>query len=100
MTLDLDKVGAAIKLAQEHERIIKQYTSMHDEVHKAAERMRDIIDPPGLRRMREMHEQIMAVADPPYMRQLREMIDSSQVKSLADMFAGMTPAIDPELFGG
>ncbi|MGH7552212.1 MAG: hypothetical protein ACREMQ_04205, partial [Longimicrobiales bacterium] len=62
--------------------------------------MRDIIDPPGLRRIREMHEQLMAVADPPYMRQLREMFDSSQVKSLADMFAGITPAIDPELLGG
>jgi hypothetical protein len=100
MALDLDKVGAAIKLAEEHERIFKQYTSMHDEVQKAAERMRDIIDPPGLRRMREMHEQLLAIADPPYMRRLREVFDSSQVKGLADMFAGITPVIDPELFGG
>jgi hypothetical protein len=100
MTLDLDKLGATIKLVEEHERVIKQYTSVHDEAQKAAERMRDILDPPGLRRMREMHEQIMTVSDSPYMRQLHGIFDSSQIKNLADMFAGMTPTIDPELFGG
>ena len=100
MTPDLDRLGAAIKFVQEHERIIKQYASMHDEVQRAAEQMRDIIDPPGLRRMREMHDQMMAVADPPYLRQLREMFDASQVKSVADLFAGITPAIEAELLGG
>ena len=100
MTLDLDKVGAALKLTQGHEQIIKEYASIHDEVQKATDRMSDIIDLPDLRCMREMHEQLMAVADPPYMRQMREMFDSSQVKSFADMFAGIAPAIDSELLGG
>jgi hypothetical protein len=47
-----------------------------------------------------MHEQLVAIADPPYMRQMQEMVDSTQLKTLADMFAGMRPLVDPALFGG
>jgi hypothetical protein len=54
MRLDLDQIGAAIKLAERHEQMIKPYASMHDEVQKAGERTRDIVDPLGLQRMREM----------------------------------------------
>lgn len=100
MALDLDRVGAALKLAGEHERVVKQYASVHDGVQKAAERMRDILDPPTLRRMRDMHDQLLAVADPPRMQKLLELYDPILVKGLADVFAGLTPAIDPDLVGG
>jgi hypothetical protein len=66
----------------------------------AAERMRDIIDPPAFRHFREMQERLKDLADPPYLRQLREIFDSTQVKTLADMCAGIKSAIDPEIFGG
>ena len=96
MSLDLEKLGAVIRLSQLPEQLVKQQTAMQE----AADRMRDIVDPPAMRKLREMHEQLMGIADPPYMRQMREMVDSTQLKTLADVFAGMKPLIDPALFGG
>jgi hypothetical protein len=96
MSVDLDKLGVALRLPELQEHLAKEHTAME----KAAERMRDIIDPPYMRKMREQHEQLMAIVDPPYMRQMREMFDSTQMKTLADTFAGITSTIDPALFGG
>lgn len=96
MSVDLEKLGVAMRLSEVQEHLVKEQTAMQG----AADRIRDIVDPPAMRKMREMHEQLMAIADPPYMRQVREMFDSTQVKTLADMFAGMKPLVDPALFGG
>lgn len=98
MARELDTLDAAIRLAEDHGRMLRQYTSIHDDVQRAAERMRDIADPPALREMREMNERLAAFANPPYLRQLREMLDATQVKGLADLIAGITPTIDSGLF--
>lgn len=100
MALDLDRLGTALKLAAEHERIAEQYASVHHEVQKAAERMRDILDPPTLRRMSEMHEQLMAVAGPTRMQEVLELYDPIQIKGVADVFAGLAPPFNSDLVGG
>jgi hypothetical protein len=99
MALDLDELGAAARLSAEHERIVKEHTKVYDEVQKAADRMRDIIDPPALRRMRAMHDSMLAMVNPLHTTQARELFGSLDLKPLADMFAGVT-RLDPELFGG
>src|SRR5262245_14800292 len=76
MSLDLEKLGAVIRLSQLPEQLVKQQTAMQE----AADRMRDIVDPPAMRKLREMHELLTAIADPPYMRQMREMVDSTQIE--------------------
>jgi hypothetical protein len=96
MSVDLEKFGVGMRLSELQEQLANEHTAMQE----AADRMRDIVDPPAMRRMREMHEQLMAIADPPYMRQMREMFDSTHVKTLADMVAGMKPLVDTALFGG
>lgn len=96
MSVDLEKLGVVIRLSELQDHLVKEHTA----VQEAADRMRDIVDPPAIRKMREMHEQLMAIADPPYMRQVREMFGTTKVKTLADMFAGVKPLVDPALFGG
>jgi hypothetical protein len=96
MSIDLEKLGVAMRLSELQEHLAKEQTAMQE----AADRMRDIVDAPAMRKVREMQERLMAVADPPYMRQMREMFDSTHVKTLADMVAGMKPLVDPALFSG
>lgn len=96
MSVDLEKLGVAFRLSELQEHLVKDQAAMQ----KAAYRIRDIVDRPAMRKMREMHEQLMAIADPPYVRHLREMFDSTQVRTLADMFAELKPLVDPALFGG
>jgi hypothetical protein len=96
MSADPKKLGVPMRLSELQEQLVKKKTAMQE----AADRVRDIVDPPGMRQIREMHEQLIAITDPPYMRQMRKMFDSTQLRTLADMFAGMQPPVDPALFGG
>lgn len=80
MSVELDKLDVALRLTELQQHLIKEQTAMQE----AADGMRDFVDPPAMRRMREMHEQLMAVVDPPYMRQLRDMFDATQM-TIADI---------------
>jgi hypothetical protein len=100
MALTKGEVDAALRLRDEAQRVLD---SNHDVIlaaQDAAERMRDIIDPPAYGHFREMEERLKDLVDPPYVRQLREIVDSTHVKTLADMCAGIKPAIDSEMLGG
>ncbi len=96
MSADLSYLDVALRFSDPQKPLLREQTA----IQAAADRVRDLIDPSYLRNMRETHEQLMAIVDPPYMRQMREMFDSTQTKTLADMFAGITSTIDPALFGG
>ena len=45
------------------------------------QRFHDLIDPPGLRAMRELGEKISAIVDPPALRAIRDMIDSPAMRA-------------------
>lgn len=100
MAITKGEVDAVLRLKDEAQRVLHSNHDMILAAQDAAERMRDIIDPPAFRQLREMQERLKDRADPPYVRQLREIFDSTQVKTLADMCAGIKPTIDLEMFGG
>jgi len=106
MALTDAEVTAVLRLKEEQERILNQHVGTIAAAQKAADQLRDYIDPPALRYMREQYERIMAVADPPYLRALREadarmkeFIEPVHIKMLADTFAGSTK-MDLDLLGG
>src|SRR5262245_57833334 len=72
MALTDAEVAAVLRLKEQQERLLSEQADTIAAAQKAANELRDYIDPPSLRRMREQYDQIMAVADPPYLRELRE----------------------------
>lgn len=100
MPRELDKLGGAIRLAEDQRRMLERHTSIHDDVQRAAERMRNIVDSPLLRELRGIHERFAALSDPPYLRQVRDILDATQLRGFADLITGITPKIDSGLFAG
>jgi hypothetical protein len=100
MALSKSEVEAVLRLKDEAQRALNSNRDILLAAEAAANQMRAIIDPPALRHIRDVEEQLAAIANPPYMRQLREMFDSTQVKSMADVFAGIQPAFNTDLIDG
>lgn len=107
MALTDAEVAAVLRLNEEQERILNEHAGTIAAAQKAADQLRDYIDPPALRHMREQYEQFMAVADSPYLRELREadarmkeMIEPVHIKMLADTVGGLPTNVDLELLGG
>ncbi len=83
MARELDKLGVAIRLAEDHGRVLSQYTSIHDDLQRTVERMRDIVDPPVLR---GMHERFSAMNTTPRLAAFSEP-HTKQWGSLSELIA-------------
>jgi hypothetical protein len=97
MAISPDEIDAVLRLRDEHQRILNERTDWMNAAQEAADRMRDIADPPYLREMREAQERMRDIVDPPALRQFREehqrMLDLG-----AESFAKIQPLIDREMF--
>jgi len=97
MAISPDEVQTVLRLRDEYQQILNKRADWMDAVQAAADRMRDIADPPHLREIREAQERIRDMIDPPALRQFRE--EHQRMRDLAaESFAKVQPLIDRQMF--
>ncbi|MBE3065513.1 MAG: hypothetical protein IMZ69_10915 [Spirochaetes bacterium] len=97
MAISPDEADAVLRLRDEHQRILSERADSMNAFQEAADRIRDIADPPYLTEMREAQERMRDMIDPPALRQLRD--EHQRMLSLAsESFAKIQSLIDKKMF--